>query len=346
MHPAIDLRSDTVTQPTQAMREAMAAAVVGDDVFGEDPTTIELETLAAGRLGKEAGLFVPSGTMANLVAVLTHCARGEEVILGNRSHTFLYEAGGIAALGGVHPHTLPNQKDGTLRLEDMEAAVRSENVHFPRSRLICLENTHNACGGRALSTTYLGKVRELADRYGLNLHMDGARLFNAAIATETEPARLAEYADSVGICLSKGLAAPVGSVLCGTASFIAEARRTRKLLGGGMRQCGVLAAAGIVALQAMTSRLLEDHQCARTLADHLAALPGIELDPATIETNIVFFDLDPEMGPAADLAQRLDSRGVKLLALGPQRLRAVTHYGVSPADIERALSIIQATLPS
>ncbi len=344
MNMTIDLRSDTVTQPTQAMRNAMATAEVGDDVFGEDPTTNELEALAAERLGKEAGLFVPSGTMANLVAVLTHCARGEEVILGDRSHTFLYEAGGIAALGGIHPHTLPNQTDGTLDMGDIEGAVRSENVHFPRSRLICLENTHNACGGRVLTSVYLRDVRRLADRHGLRLHVDGARLFNAAIAAQADVKTLTADADSVSICLSKGLAAPVGSVLCGTTSFIAEARRTRKLLGGGMRQCGVLAAAGIVALQGMTDRLREDHEHARFLADHLAALPGIELDPATVETNIVFFDLRPDCGPAADLAERLDGRGLRVLALGPQRLRAVTHHGIGRPDIDRSLSLMREAL--
>ncbi len=344
MNMTIDLRSDTVTQPTQAMRNAMATAEVGDDVFGEDPTTNKLEALAAERLGKKAGLFVPSGTMANLVAVLTHCARGEEVILGDRSHTFLYEAGGIAALGGVHPHTLPNQTDGTLDMGDIEGAVRSENVHFPRSRLICLENTHNACGGRVLTSVYLRDVRRLADRHGLRLHVDGARLFNAASAAQADVKTLTADADSVSICLSKGLAAPVGSVLCGTTSFVAEARRTRKLLGGGMRQCGVLAAAGVVALQGMTDRLREDHEHARFLAAHLAALPGIELDPAAVETNIVFFDLHPDCGRAADLAERLDRRGLKLLALGPQRLRAVTHHGIGRPDIERSLSLMREAL--
>jgi threonine aldolase len=344
METIIDLRSDTVTQPTQAMRDAMAKAEVGDDVFGEDPTANRLEALAAHRLGKEAGLFVPSGTMANLSAVLSHCERGAEVILGDRSHTFLYEAGGIAAVGGIHPHTLPNQPDGRLDLDDLNAAIRSENVHFPRSRLICLENTHNACGGRVLKRDYLTAVRALADRHGLKIHLDGARLFNAACAAGTDVTVLAEAADSVGICLSKGLAAPVGSVLCGRASFIHEARRARKLLGGGMRQCGVLAAAGLIALEQMTERLAEDHRHARCLAEDLAALPGIQLDPAAVETNIVFFDLDPAWGDAAALASRLDDQGLKLLALGPQRLRAVTHHGIHRSDIDQAAALFRTVL--
>jgi threonine aldolase len=247
----IDLRSDTVTLPTPAMRAAMAAAEVGDDVYREDPAINRLQELAAERMGKEAGLFVPSGTMGNLVAVLAHCGRGDEVILGNLGHTFLFEAGGIAALGGVTPFTLPTQPDGTLRIEDIRAAIRSNDVHFPTTRLITLENTHNRCGGVPLSADYTDAVGQLAKENGLSLHLDGARIFNAAVALKTPAARLAQAADSVTFCLSKGLSAPVGSVLCGSQVFIERARRIRKQLGGGMRQAGVLAAAGIIALEQM-----------------------------------------------------------------------------------------------
>ncbi|OQX60874.1 MAG: low-specificity L-threonine aldolase [Anaerolinea sp. 4484_236] len=245
----IDLRSDTVTKPTPEMREAMATAKVGDDVYKEDPTVNRLEEMSAALLGKEAGLFLPSGTMGNLAAILAHCGRGDEIILGNLAHTFLFEAGGIAALGGVHPHTIPNQPNGTLRLEDIENAIRPDDVHFPTTRLITLENTHNRCGGTPLTAEYTQQVGDLAKKKGLKLHLDGARIFNASAALGVEPAQLSAPADSVTFCLSKGLAAPVGSVLCGSVGFIARARRMRKQLGGGMRQAGIIASAGIVALE-------------------------------------------------------------------------------------------------
>ncbi len=235
----IDLRSDTVTLPTAAMREAICSAELGDDVFGEDPTTIRLEKMAAERMGKEAAMLVASGTMGNLVCVLSHCGRGDEVILGDQSHTFVYEAGGISALGGIHTHTLVNRPDGTLRLEDIKAAIRADNVHFPRTRLICLENTHNRCGGAVLTPGYMQQVASLAHSQGLLLHLDGARIFNAAVALEVDVKELTRHVDSVSFCLSKGLSAPVGSVICGSAEFIAEARRNRKAVGGGMRQCGI-----------------------------------------------------------------------------------------------------------
>ena len=270
----VDLRSDTVTTPTPAMREAMYSAEVGDDVYGEDPTVNRLQALAAEKTGKEAGLFVTSGTMGNLAAVLAHCDRGDEVILGNLAHTFLFEAGGISALGGVHSHQIPNQPDGTLALDDILAAIRPDDAHFPVTRLICLENTHNRCGGVSLSVEYTRQVGELAHEHGLQVHLDGARLFNAAVAQGVSAAELAGPVDSVTFCLSKGLSAPVGSVLCGSGEFIHRAHRIRKQLGGGMRQAGVLAAAGIVALETMVDRLAEDHARARTLASRLQALPG------------------------------------------------------------------------
>jgi len=337
----IDLRSDTVTHPTPAMREAMARAEVGDDVFGEDPTVRRLEEMAAERMGKEAALFVASGTMANLVSLLTHCGRGDEVIVGDQAHTFLSEVGGMAALGGIHPRPIPNQPDGTLRLEDIEAAIRAEDVHHPRTRLIALENTHNRCMGAALPPSYMAQVRALADRYGLKVHVDGARIFNAAVALGVPAAALAQGADTVTFCLSKGLCAPVGSLICGPADFIREARRVRKMVGGGMRQAGVLAAAGLVALETMVERLAEDHRRARRLAEGLAEIPGVRLEAHRVQTNIVIFELDPRV-PLSDEAflEALRARRVKLLRWGPRRFRAVTHYWIDDADIEQAIRAI------
>ncbi len=291
----IDLRSDTVTHPTPAMREAMARAEVGDDVYREDPTVNRLETMAANLLGKEAALFVPSGTMGNLIGVLGHCQRGDEVIMGHLGHTFLFEGGGISALGGVFVHTLPNQPDGTLRLDDILAAIRPPDVHHPITRLVVLENTHNRCGGVPLSATYTQQVGEAVRARGLALHLDGARIFNAAVALGVTAKALAEPADTVTFCLSKGLCAPVGSVLCGPRDFIERARRIRKQLGGGMRQAGILAAAGIVALETMIDRLAEDHRRARMLAEGLVRLPGIRLPMGMPATNMVFISLDESL---------------------------------------------------
>ncbi len=343
----IDLRSDTVTQPTPEMRQAMAQAEVGDDVYGEDPTVNRLEAMAAERMGKEAAMFVPSGTMGNLAAILTHCGRGDEVILGDQAHTFTSEAGGIAALGGVHPHPVRNAPDGTMALEDILGAIREDNPHYPRTRLICLENTHNRCNGAALSVAYTAAVGHLAHERGLKLHIDGARIFNAAVAQGVDARDLAAPADSITFCLSKGLCAPVGSVLCGSADFIREARRTRKVLGGGMRQAGILAAAGIVALETMVDRLAEDHANARRLAAGLANLPGVAIAPEHVQTNIVFFDLKPEVRLGArEVAAQLAERGVKVGVAGPRRFRAVTHYWVKAEDIDRALAAFAAVLRS
>jgi threonine aldolase len=334
----VDLRSDTVTLPTASMRRAMAEAEVGDDVFGEDPTVNRLEEMAAERLGKEASLFVASGTMANLVSELTHCGRGDEMILGDEAHIFYYEQGGSASVGGIHTRTVRNQSDGRMLLEDLEAAIRPDNVHFPRTRLIALENTHNRCFGTPLDVAYLAAVHDLARRHGLKVHMDGARLFNAATSLNVAPADLAADVDSVSICLSKGLAAPVGSLVCGTRPFIAEARRMRKVLGGGMRQAGILAAAGIVALSEMTERLAEDHANARRLADGLANIEGLDLNPETVRTNIVFFEIRQEGLQAAEVSARLNLRGVKVLAVAKDRFRAVTHYHITREDIDYALT--------
>ncbi len=340
----VDLRSDTLTRPTAEMSRAMSEADVGDDVFGEDPTVNKLEEMAAKRMGKEAALFVASGTMGNLVSLLAHCARGEEIILGSFAHTFYFEQGGSAAVGGIHPRTLPNQPDGTLTLSDIEAAIRPDNVHFPRTRLIVLENTHNLCGGHPLDTDYMKAVGDIARRHGLKIHVDGARFFNAAEALGVPADALAAEADSVSFCLSKGLAAPVGSVVCGKSDFISEARRARKILGGGMRQAGVLAAAGIVALNEMVGRLADDHANARKLAEGLAGMPGVSIDPARIHTNIVYFEVNRQDMTVEDLVRRLDDNGARMLPVGPDRIRAVTHYHISADDIDYVLGVVASVL--
>ncbi len=342
----IDLRSDTVTLPSDEMRQAICRAELGDDVFGEDPTVNRLEHMAAERVGKEAALLVPTGTMGNLASILTHCRRGDEVILGDCCHTFLYEAGGISALGGIHPRPVPNQPDGTLRLEDIEAAIRPDNVHFPRTRLICLENTHNRCSGAALTPEYTAAVTELARRHGLAVHLDGARIFNAAVALGVDVPVLTRDVDSLSFCLSKGLAAPVGSLICGTRDFVAEARRMRKVLGGGMRQAGIIAAAGIVALDRMTDRIQEDHDNAARLANGIAQISGLSIDLARVQTNIVYFEVARERLGAEELVRRLAGQGVKVLSVGPTRLRAVTHYGITADDIDQALTALATVMTS
>lgn len=334
-----DLRSDTVTQPTPAMRDAMAKAEVGDDVFGEDPTINRLQDAAAKMMGKEAGLFVPSGTMGNLLAVLVHCGRGDEVIMGDRGHTFLFEGGGISALGSVFPHTLRNQPDGTLLLEDIEAAIRPDDVHHPISRLIIIENTQNRCGGVALSPEYTRKVGDLARKHNLKLHIDGARIFNAAVSLGVPASSLVEPAESVTFCLSKGLCAPVGSVLCGSREFIATARRYRKMLGGGMRQAGILAAAGLVALEQNIDRLAEDHRRAGLIAEGLARIPGIVFEMGLPTTNMVFPSLAPEVKlTTREVVERLSEQGVKIGVNTSRRFRMVTHYWIDDAGVEQVIA--------
>jgi len=342
----IDLRSDTVTQPTPEMRVVMANAEVGDDVYGEDPTVNRLQELAAERMGKEAGLFVASGTMGNLIAVLAHCQRGDEVIVGKKNHTYLHEAGGISALGGVHSCQLPNLPDGSLSLEDVAAAIRWDDPHEPVTRLICLENTHNACGGVYQTPEYTRQISAFAHARGLLVHLDGARIFNAAVALDEEMgvgARqvvrlLAGPVDSVTFCLSKGLCAPVGSVLCGSKPFIAKALRLRKMLGGGMRQAGILAAAGIIALEKMVDRLIEDHSRARKLAGGLRQVPGIVLDTGTPATNMVFFNLTEDVKwSTGEFANEIKKQGVLISDAGERRFRLVTHYWIDDAGVEKTI---------
>jgi len=341
----IDLRSDTVTKPTPEMREAMAEAEVGDDVFRDDPTVIHLEELAAGIVGKETALFVPSGTMGNLIALLVHCQRGEEAIVGSLSHIYLNEAGGMAALGGISPCPVQNQKDGTLALEDIRASIRSEDVHHPITRLICLENTQNICGGIPLTSEYTRQVGDLAREQGLRLHVDGARIFNSAVAQNVSVRDLVDPADSVMFCLSKGLAAPVGSILAGSQKFINRARHVRKMLGGGMRQVGILAAAGIISLEKMTKRLADDHLRARKLAEGLRQNLGVLLDPGSPHTNMIYFNLaDHVKENAQAVTEKMKEHGVLLDPDGSRRFRLVTHYWIDDDAVEKAVHAFDRVL--
>jgi threonine aldolase len=331
----IDLRSDTVTKPTPAMRAAMAAAEVGDDVFGDDPTVNALQARIAAMLGKEAALFMPTGTQSNLCGLMAHCQRGDEYIVGQGAHTYRYEGGGAAVLGSIQPQPLPNQADGTIRLEDIEAAIKPDDAHFARTRLLALENTW---GGQVLPAAYVEAATALARRHGLATHLDGARFFNAAVASGVAHAELARHFDSVSVCFSKGLGAPAGSALVGSKELIARAHRIRKMLGGGMRQAGVLAAAVMHALDHHVERLAEDHANARALAEGLQGLPGVTVHAP--QTNIVFVDLMPEK--AAGAVDRLKAAG--LLCTGLYRLRLVTHLDVSADDIPRAVALLRQHL--
>ena len=341
-----DFRSDTTTHPTEKMRQAMASAEVGDDVYGEDPTVNALEEKAADMLGKERGLFVTSGTMGNLLAVMAHCARGEETIMGTQGHTFLHEAGGVSAVGGVVIHTIPNQPDGTLALTDLKNALRNpDDYHEPTSRLVIIENTQNFCGGIPLSLEYTESVAAFAREHGLLLHLDGARIFNAAVALGLPASKLVAPADSITFCLSKGLCAPVGSVLCGEKAFISKARRLRKLLGGGMRQAGIIAAAGIVALDEMVERLAEDHRRAAMLAEGLRANGKVHLTKNSPQTNMIFFQLDESVALSmAEFLEAMKQEGVLLMDSGPGEYRMVTHNDISDKAVEVSLEAFRKVL--
>ncbi|MDQ0190523.1 low-specificity L-threonine aldolase [Alicyclobacillus cycloheptanicus] len=339
----IDLRSDTVTKPTDAMRQAMATAEVGDDVYGEDPTVRRLEELAADLLGKEAALLVTSGTQGNQVAIATHAGRGEEVIAEAESHIFYYEAAAASAIAGVQIRQLAGRR-GALDPDDVRAAIREPNVHHPRTALISLENTHNRAGGTVIPLDNLRRIRAVADAYGVPVHMDGARLFNAAVACGVSARTIADTVDTVQICLSKGLCAPVGSVLAGPKAFIERARQWRKRMGGGMRQAGVLAAPGILALTEMVDRLADDHVNARRLAECLAEMPGVKVDLETVQTNIVIADIGATGLTVPAFLDALAREGVLATSFGGSLVRFVTHHDVSRQDIETAADRIAAVV--
>lgn len=345
----VDLRSDTLTLPTHEMRQAMFDAVVGDDVFGEDPTIIDLECRVATLLGKESGLFVPSGTMSNLIAVMTHCNdRGSEMFVGDKSHIFLYEQGGASYLGGVHPSVLPNLPDGTFDLDLLASKIRGDDPHLPRSKLICVENSHNSCGGKALPLEWLKKLLEVKTRFGLPVHVDGARLLNSALYQNVPITDLTEVADSISFCLSKGIGAPVGSVLVGTRDFIRQAKRYRKALGGGMRQSGVLAAAAHVALDGVDHRLKADHENAKIIVESLAEAKSSKVtsDPASLHTNIVLINVND--GTADEFVDRLEKVSddelkslpskvvVRGLAIAANVVRLVLNGNISRPEAEMA----------
>ena len=335
----IDLRSDTVTKPTPGMRQAISAAEVGDDVLGEDPTVNLLQDKIASLLGKEAGLFLPSGTMANQVAVKTHIQPGDEIIIDQDAHIYYYECAATAVISGGQFHCLKGE-NGILSAEAIAAAIRPVDIHQPPSRLICLENSHNRGGGSVYTLDRLASISEMASSQNIRVHLDGARLFNAALAAGSTVLELSSKVDSVCICFSKGLGAPVGSALCGSADFVYEAKRFRKMLGGGMRQVGILAAACLYALDHNVGRLKEDHENAKRLANGLANIPGIRLDPERVTTNIVLFEVTGAGVDANTLVERLSAEGVLLIAFGPTTIRAVTHLEVAAADIDEALEII------
>jgi threonine aldolase len=336
----IDLRSDTITQPTDAMRRAMAEAAVGDDVFSEDPTVNELEALAADQLGKDAGLYVPSGTMANLVAVMTHTQKGDEVLLEAESHTFLNEAGGISAVAGVFPRTIVGRL-GYIAPEQLRGTIRSPDVHHPPSRLLCLENTHNRAGGIPFSPEEMNAICSTAHELGLMVHLDGARIFNAAVAVGVPVKAIVRECDSVMFCVSKGLSAPVGSVLVGGRTFIDRARRFRKMVGGGMRQAGVIAAAGVVALKTMVNRLAEDQANARRLAEGLAAVPGLSVDLTRVRTNMVLLEVSDALGSAAEFVARMKREGVLAFDVDARTIRLVTHRHIVQSDVDRAIDAVR-----
>ena len=336
----IDLRSDTITLPTEDMRRAMYEAELGDDVYKEDPTVNFLEELAAHMLGKEAALLTASGTMSNLMAVLTHTHHGNEILLGSEAHILWYELGSASALGGVVLRTVPDNSNGQMDLDEVEQTIRPANIHFPQTALLCLENTHNRCGGTVLTPEYTSAMAKLAHQHGLQVHLDGARIFNAAVALGVPASRLVAPVDSICFCLSKSLSAPVGSLLCGTEEFVARARRWRQMLGGGMRQAGIIAAAGIIALQRMINRLNEDHSNAKRIACGLAGIPSIAIHPERVQSNIVIFE-PPNTVSALDFIKGMDARGVRFSYLGGRKVRAVTHRMVNTGDMDEALKRIE-----
>lgn len=341
----IDLRSDTVTRPTAAMRRAMAEAEVGDDVFADDPTVNKLQEKVAALLGKEAAIYVPSGSMANQTSIRAQTQPGEEVICHADSHIYHYEAGAPSALSGVSLRLLPGER-GLFDADAVRAAVRPPDSHFPRSSLVVIENTHNRGGGTCWSVDSIAKIREVADEFGMKMHLDGARLLNCCVAKGKKPTDYTRYFDTVSICFSKGLGAPVGSAVASTRDTIKRVHRYRKMFGGGMRQAGIIAAGALYALEHHVDRLAEDHANAKKLAAAIAEMPNVSIDISAVETNILYFDVHPSLGPAKNLCDKLRERGVLMIATGPQRIRVVTHLDATGDAIDRAISILQNTLTS
>lgn len=332
--PVIDLRSDTLTQPTREMREAILNARLGDDVFREDPTVNTLERLAADTAGKEEALLVTSGTQGNLVSLLSQTNRGDEIILEENAHIYKFEVGAFSAIGGLIPRLIPGER-GVLRPEDIERVLRPPNIHVPPARTVCVENTHNLAGGTVTPPDRMAAICRVAHAHGLTVHLDGARVFNAAVSLGVDVKALTESADTVQFCLSKGLCAPIGSIVASSGEVIERARRWRKMLGGGMRQAGVIAAAGIVALEKMVGRLLEDHRNARTLAEHIRDQPGLEIDMGSVQTNIVMFRVAVPGVSANDLVSELKRSHILTIAMDASYIRAVTHHGIEKEDIDR-----------
>tara|TARA_Y100000385_G_scaffold159218_1_gene165107 strand:- start:1058 stop:2095 length:1038 start_codon:yes stop_codon:yes gene_type:complete len=341
----IDLRSDTVTLPTNEMKKFIINSPLGDDVYGEDPSVNLLQKKIAKIFNKEAALFVPSGTMANLISVLTHCSRGDEVILGDKSHIFYYEAGGISAFGGIHSHQLKNDDDGTIKINDIENSIRDVgNDHFPQTKLICLENTHNACYGSAIDSDYFSDVKEVANKNNLLIHLDGARIFNAAIKLNKSVDELTKDCDTISCCLSKGLSAPVGSVILGSKNFILKAKHIRKALGGGMRQAGLIASAGIFSLDNMINRLEDDHKNATILAKQLSDIKNIKININQVHTNIIFIYNRHQNISDTKLLSKLEKENIKIDYKGNSKFRLVTHSGFKKSDIESVVKVFKEIL--
>ena len=338
----IDLRSDTVTLPTNKMKQFIMDSPLGDDVYGEDPSVNLLQNKIAKIFNKESALFVPSGTMANLISVLTHCNRGDEVILGNKSHIFFYEAGGISAFGGVHSHQINNNDDGTININDIVSAIRKKgDDHFPKTKLICLENTHNACYGSPINTDFFNEVKNIAKKHNIPIHLDGARIFNAAIALNKSVDELTKDCDSVSCCLSKGLSAPVGSVILGNKNFISKAKSLRKALGGGMRQAGLIASAGIFSLDHMINRIKDDHSNAKILADKLNLIKNIEINLNQVHTNIIFIYNRDKTLSNQDMLLSLEKNNIKIDYKGNSKFRLVTHSGFKKEDINTVIKVFR-----
>ena len=342
MNKIIDLRSDTVSLPTDEMREAIYRAELADDVYGEDPTVNALEAKAAQIFGMESAVLVASGTMGNLVASLAQCQRGDEVIVGNKSHLLLYEVANLAVTGGIQIRPIENKDDGTFDLNELELVIRGDDIHVPRTKMVVIENTHNRCSGAVIGLDHIKEISKLARSRDMKVHIDGARIFNAALALGVTPDKLVENADTITFCLSKGLSCPIGSIVCGSKETILEVRRNRKMLGGGMRQAGIFAAAGVVALDTMVDRMSEDHNNAKTLAQGIAEIDGLQVEPNMIKTNIVIVEVLAK--PITKFISDLKEKGLLVSHADTNRVRLVTHYGIEESDISKTLEIVDSAI--